>query len=167
MKQYRRKMGDVFKYQYDNKCRYLQYIGIDELQLSGDVVRIFAGEFPSDDIPSIDSLLSSPVDFYCITYVINCVKFGHWEKIGNSSNIGDYQNIKFRCAADFGDLVDGEPIKTSDDWYVWRLGDTQIKEIGKLTGEWKTADIGVLLPPNYINERMREGSYNFIYPEPL
>lgn len=167
MKRYRRKIGDLFKYEFDKKCRYLQYIGIDELQLSGDVVRIFEGEFSSNEIPTPEFLVQLPVDFYCITYVINYVKLGSWEKIGNSPIIGDYHDVKFRCASDYGDLIDGEPIKTSDDWYVWRLGDTRIQNIGKLTGEWKSADIGDLLPPVYINERMCEGRYKFIYPEPV
>jgi hypothetical protein len=167
MKRYQRKVGDVFRYSFNGSCRYLQYIGNDDLQLKGDVIRVFKGIFSLKDNFDIETILSLPVDFYCISYVINCVKFGNWEKIGNSSVIGDISDIRFRCAADYGDIMNGEPIKFSNHWYVWKLGDSETTNLGSLIGYWKNAHIGGLLPPDYINERLREGKYKFIYPEPL
>jgi len=166
MKRYHKKLGDVFCIQFENQCRFVQYIGNDNLQLKGDVVRVFSGSYPNGTNVPLDDIVSRNIDFYCITYVANCVKFGNWIKYGNTMELGDLQKIHFRCAADYGNLKDGQPIKTSNNWYVWSLGDEVTQRIGPLSGVWRDAHIGVLLPPNYINQRLKCGKYDFIYPEP-
>lgn len=153
-------------YRFGASCKYMQYIANDYLQLEGDVVRVFQGVFAHGGDISLDEIVLLPVDFYCITYVSNCVKIGSWEKIGNSPLIGDLKDARFRCANDFGSLLNGEPIKVSNDWYVWVTGDSSTTHIGPLIEPWRGAHIGDLLPPAFINERMENGEYNFIYPVP-
>jgi hypothetical protein len=43
MKRYHKKLGDVFCIQVENHFRFVQYIANDDLQLNGDVVRVFSG----------------------------------------------------------------------------------------------------------------------------
>jgi hypothetical protein len=166
MKRYYKKIGDIYVYVFNGKIRYAQYIAIDELQLFGDVVRVFQGEHDASNPMNIKDILTLSVDFYAITYVSNCVKTGKWEKVGNSCSIGDNRAVKFRCAADYGLTLNGKPIEKSNNWYVWTLGDSTHTQLGNLVEEWRNAHIGDLLPPQYINERMENGYYKFVYPEP-
>lgn len=60
MKRYYKKIGDLYTYTFNGKIRYMQYIAVDELQIWGDVVRVFEGVFI--DQLNIDLITSLPVD---------------------------------------------------------------------------------------------------------
>ena len=155
------KIGDVFSANINNNHkRYLQYIASDMTQLNSDVIRVFAKIYPIDANPSIEEIVNDKVDFYAHCVTKSGIKRGLWQKIGNIADVGRTDHIVFR---DSGDLGTPE-VKISNDWWVWRINEPFI-EVGKLTNEYRDAEIGIVFQPERIINRMQTGSYQIKYPD--
>lgn len=57
-----------------------------------------------------------------------------------------------------------EPVKISQRWYVWHIGDDDFKYVGKLRGKNRESEIGMVMTPYDIVDRIKTGKYNFYYP---
>ncbi|MDN5678715.1 MAG: hypothetical protein L0G73_09855, partial [Acinetobacter sp.] len=57
------------------------------------------------------------------------------------------------------------PIKISHNWFVWHINDDKFSYVGNLKEENRKAEIGVVVNPFDIVERIKTGKYNFVYPE--
>ena len=49
-------------------------------------------------------------------------------------------------------------------WFVWRINDTKFTQVGKLVGENRNAEIGIVVNPYDVVERMQTGKFSFSYP---
>ena len=155
------KLGDVFGVKIDsNNKKYFQYIVSDLTQLNSDVIRAFKKIYPIDINPELTEIVNDEVEFYahCVTKL--GVKMGFWEKVGNISEIGNIHNVLFRDSGDYGI----PEIKVSQNWWIWKINQNQ-KHIGKLEGENKQAEIGIVISPDSIVNRMQTGNYDFVYPD--
>jgi hypothetical protein len=160
------KIGDIFTVKLDNsKKKYFQLIAFDLTQLNSDVIRAFKQEYPSESDIDLLEIVNGEVEFYahCVTKL--GLRIGLWEKVGNTSEIGDISNILFRDTNDYGAQVGAEKIKVSENWYVWRINDKDFTRVGKLEGENRKAEIGVVINPYDIVERIKKGKYDFVYPD--
>lgn len=158
------KIGDVFSVKIDDRSKkFFQYVANDLAQLNSDVIKVFKSSYPIHAEPNLSEVVKDEVDFYAHCVTKWGVKFSLWQKIGNISDIGDV-NVLFRDTNDYGSRA-GEQIKVSDKWYVWKINDAEFTRVGKLIGENKKAEIGVVVPPVSIIHRMRTGNYDFVYPE--
>lgn len=92
------------------------------------------------------------------------VKMNVWEKVGLTKDVGVRSEILFRGSDDSGSLVGGEPVRVSDNWYVWRIGDPEFTYVGKLEGANRAAELGTVVNPYDVIERMKTGEYSFVYP---
>ena len=160
------KVGDVFSVKLDNEMKkYFQLIAFDLTQLNSDVIRAFKKVYAIHATPTLLDIVNDDVDFYahCVT------KFGirmHlWDKVGNISDVGELSKILFRGTNDYGAKVGGENIKVSHNWFVWHINDDEFTYVGNLEGENRKAEIGVVMPPLAIVERIKTGKYNFVYLE--
>ena len=160
------KVGDVFSVKLDNEVKkYFQLIAFDLTQLNSDVIRAFKKVYAIHATPTLLDIVNDDVDFYahCVT------KFGirmHlWDKVGNISDVGELSKILFRGTNDYGAKVGGENIKVSHNWFVWHINDDEFTYVGNLEGENRKAEIGVVMPPLAIVERIKTGKYSFVYPE--
>ena len=159
------KIGDIFEAHINESTkRYFQYIANDITQLNSDVIRAFKSSYVVNEEPTLESIINDQVDFYAHCTVNIGVKLGFWEKIGKSLEIGDISIILFRDTNDCGHKTGEKPIIISDKWYVWRINDKDFTRVGKLEGEYRKAEIGVVLNPYDIIDRIRTGKYNFVYP---
>ena len=70
-----------------------------------------------------------------------------WKKVGNISDVGKIDDILFRGSSDSGSKVGEENVKVSERWYVWRINDKDFTKVGKLKGENRKADIGIVVNP--------------------
>lgn len=159
------KIGDVFSVKTDDRnVKYFQLIAFDLTQLNSDVIRVFKKEYPVDASPNLLEIINGEVEFYahCVTKL--GVKMEVWEKKGNVQEIGDLTGILFRDTNDYGQMMGEEPVKVSSDWFVWRINDRDFTEVGKLEGEHREAEIGIVINPYEIAERMKTGKYSFVYP---
>jgi Immunity protein 26 len=157
-------IGDIFCVTLDNgNKKYLQLIAFDLTQLNSDVIRVFSKIYPNDTNPDLVELINQEVEFYthCITKL--GIKMKIWEKIGNVLEVGETKNILFRGSSDSGSKP-GQQIKISNNWYVWRINDINFTKVGKLEGENRNAEIGIVVNPYDVLERIKTGRYSFFYP---
>ena len=160
------KIGDIFSVDLDNgNKKYFQYIANDLTQLNSDVIRSFVKEYPKEEKPDFKDLLSGEIDFHAHTPINIGVKQNLYVQEGKYDLFPDITNIIFRDTNDYGKKLNEEPIKISNDWFVWRINDKGFTKVGKLSGENRKAEVGVVIPPFMIVERIKTGKFNFIYPD--
>jgi hypothetical protein len=160
------KLGDVFSVKIDESQRkYFQLIAFDLIQLNSDVIRVFKTKYPVDAVPDLEEVVKEEVEFYAHCVTKWGVKLGYWEKVGMVSDIGTLNHILFRDTNDYGRAPGEEPVKISNRWYVWHIGDPDFTRVGKLEGENRKAEIGMVINPESIVHRIRTGEYDFpFYP---
>lgn len=159
------KIGDVYSANIGfNKKKYFQYIANDLTQLNSNVIRGFKKEYSIDDKPNLMEIIRDEVSFYAHCMIRLGIKMNFWEKIGNIKDIGDFQNILFKLTNDALRKV-GEPMITkSNNWYVWKINQP-FKTIGAMTEKYKAADIGFVINPRGIVEKLKGNKYPIEYPE--
>ena len=161
MKRVVTKIGDVFSVKLDdNRTKYFQLVAFDLSQLNSDVIRAFKTVYPLDEKPNLSEIVNGEVEFYAHCGASIGVKLLLWEKVGHVSEIGDTNKILFRDTDDCGN---GKPYFKSTDWYVWHINE-DFKYVGKLKGENRKAEIGIVVSPYGIVDRIKTGKYNIAYP---
>ncbi|HRK06003.1 MAG TPA: hypothetical protein PLW14_13010 [Chlorobiota bacterium] len=149
------KIGDVFEVPIsETEKKYFQLIAFDMTQLNSDVIRAFKLVVPLDESPKIADIIASGVEFYAHCVTKWGVKDGSWSKIGKSPDVGNLDNILFRGSSDYGN----PQIKVSDSWYIWQINQKTVR-VGKLEGENRNAEIGLVFTSTDIVHRMKHGFY--------
>ncbi|WP_312301228.1 hypothetical protein [Chryseobacterium sp.] len=160
------KIGDIFSIILDNgNKKYFQYIANDLTQLNSDVIRSFKREYSKEERPDFKELLSGEIDFHAHTPINIGVKQNLYTQEGKHEVYPDIKNLLFRGTNDYGQKTGEERIKISSNWYIWKIGDEKFTSVGKLTSENRKAEIGVVIPPFMIVERVKTGKFNFVYPD--
>jgi hypothetical protein len=160
------KIGDVFSINTDeNHKKYFQLIAFDLTQLNSDVIKAFKKVYPIDVNPNLSEIVNGEVEFYAHCVTKWGLKMNLWQKAGNTVEIGSTTHILFKDTNDYGVWIEGEPIRISQKWYVWHINDDTFTNVGKLTGENRKAEIGVVINPNSIVHRIKTGKYDFFYPD--
>ncbi len=155
------KIGDVFSVRLqNNELKFFQYIAVDKNQLDSEVIRAFKHAYLIVETPDMLTIIKDEVDFHAHVMLKLGVKLGYWNKVGNCNIKGDLSEVMFRDTNDYGK----PEIKISQRWWVWKIGG-QPKYIGKLKNKNKQAEIGIIVTPPDIIERMQVGKYSFIYPD--
>lgn len=149
----------------DCNKKYFQLVASDLLQLNSDVIRAFEKAYPINANPDLSEIVNGEVEFYAHCATKLGVKMKMWEKAGNTNEIGDTAKILFRDTNDYGSAVGEEPIKVSHEWYVWRINDEDFNRVGKLEGDNREAEIGIVVNPLDIVNRIKTGKYSFVYPD--
>ena len=150
----RLKFGDVFEVALaEGRVGYVQYVADDMSMLDSYVIRVFEGEEDPTQPPQISDIVLRKVSFYAHVFLKLCVKYGQWKKLGNAP-APDRVDVLFRGCWDLGN----PEIKISHRWYVWRINEP-FRDIGALTPRYQDAEIGSVLPPQSIVERMQTGTY--------
>jgi hypothetical protein len=161
MKRKYTKPGDILSVQIDDgRKKYMQYIISDLTQLNSDVIRAFKEVYSISQNPELTDIIKGEIDFYAHCVTKAGIKMGLWDLVGNISDVGDTENILFRSSEDYGN----PEIKISQDWWVWNIN-MEASKVGKLKGENRRAEIGCVVTPKAIVDRMQTGKYNFKYPD--
>jgi hypothetical protein len=159
-------IGDIFSIRVnDHKMKYFQLIALDITQLNSDVIRSFRKEYEIGAAIDLDQVVKGEVEFYAHCVTKWGVKMGYWEKVGKSNDVGEIDHILFRGTSDYGHKEGQEPIRVSNRWYIWHIGDAAFTRVGKLEGENRKAEIGVVMDPESIVHRMKTGLYDGYYPD--
>ncbi len=157
------RIGDIFSVSTENdKKKYFQYITNDLLQLNSDVIRVFKKEYSIFIEPQLSEIVTNEVDFVAHTMLKVGLKMDLWKIEGNIA-YNEKEKTIFRNTNDYGSRP-GEQIETSERWYVWKIGDSDFKRVGKLNGENRKSEIGVVINPLSIVHKMKTGEYDFFYP---
>lgn len=155
----RLKIGDVLQVPLEEgKAGYVQYVADDTSMLDSYVIRVFWGEHDPAKPPEVSEIVSGEVAFHAHVFLKLCIKYGFWKKVGNAPAPSKI-DVLFRGCWD-----DGNPdVKVSRRWYVWRINEP-FQEIGALIPKYEGAEIGSVLPPQSIVERMLTGKYTLGLP---
>ncbi|HEX4535428.1 MAG TPA: hypothetical protein VH140_00660 [Candidatus Acidoferrum sp.] len=154
----RTKIGDVFSVPLEGVGnKYFQYIANDLTQLNSDVIRAFVKTYPTNSSPDLPEAVKGDVDFYAHVVIKWGIKMNLWQKVGNVS-YSERLDVLFRSSRD-----SGKRIETSHDWRIWRINE-KFQNIGKLEGDYRNAEIGIVVSPPDVVERMKTGKYEFVYP---
>jgi len=160
------KKGDIFSAKIDeNNKKYFQYITNDMRQLNSDVIRVFKTIYPIDAKPDLSEVVKDEIDFVSHCVINLGIKMNYWTKEGKAEDIGDFTNIIFRNTTNFGRHINEEPIKISDTWYVWRIGDERTVRVGRLENENRNSYIGLVFPPMGIIELLKGNKFPMLYPD--
>ena len=157
------KLGDIFVVKLEDSQKYFQYIADDMTMLNSRVIRAFKEEYPMESTPDFKDVTNGEIEFYAHTSIKLGIKMGLWEKVGNNPNTGSIDHILFRDTQDYGHGPGEEPVKISSKWYVWKINE-EFRYVGKLQGENRKAEIGVVEPPIGIVHRIKTGEYYGYYP---
>jgi hypothetical protein len=153
------KLGDIYAVKLNDCQKYFQYVADDMSMLNSRVIRVFKEKYPLESTLDFSKVAQGEIDFYAHTSIKPGVKLGLWEKVGNVSVIGDI-NVIFRDSKDY---EGNNKIAISDRWYVWKINE-EFRYVGKLQGDNRNAEIGIVKAPNEIVERMKTGKYSYYYP---
>ncbi|MDR2384656.1 MAG: hypothetical protein LBD80_03185 [Tannerella sp.] len=153
------KLGDIFVAKLDDCQKYFQYVADDMTMLNSRVIRVFEEKYPLGSMPDLTEIAQGDIDFYAHTSVKLGIKLGLWDKIGNSPVFGEIDVI-FRRSKDY---TENNKVKISERWEVWRINE-EFRYVGKLKGENRNAEIGLVEPPVGIIHRMKTGEYYGCYP---
>jgi hypothetical protein len=160
----RTRIGDVFCVRISEQSwKYFQYIANDLTQLNADVIRAFTRSYSNADAADMSMIVEDEVAFYAHVVIHWGIEMGLWEKVGNVRETGDLRAL-FRNTSDYGCKVGETPVAISHNWYVWRIGE-ESRRVGRLEGENRKAEIGVVVTPPDIVKRMQTGKYSFVYPD--
>lgn len=155
------KQGDVFCVKIDESHKkYFQLIAYDLTQLNSDVIRAFEKEYLMESQPSIAEIISDRVSFHAHCVTRFGIQLDFWKKIGSSKDVGDISKIMFRDTNDYG-----ADIKISTNWYIWHINDEDFTRVGKLTEEYKKAELGLVFNPENIVRKIRTGEFLSYYPD--
>lgn len=160
MAKQRPKLGDIFEIDLGggNKA-YMQYVANDETQLGSEVIRVFKRRYSPGDVFDPAQIVDDEVEFFAHTFVSSGINEGLWSNVGNVSRLGKI-NVLFRDSDDYGD----PEVEISEKWFVWKIG-KKTKFVGRLSGKYKDSEIGVVIPAEFIVERIAKGEYQFTYPD--
>ena len=165
-KRLKTKIGDIFSVDLDNgNKKYFQYIANDLTQLNSDVIRSYKKEYSKDLVPDYNELLSGEIDFHAHTMINIGVKQNLYTQEGKHVVYPDISGILFRGTNDAGHGPGKPQVYISENWFVWNINDKDFKSVGKLEGENRNAEIGSVIPPFMIVERIKTGKFNFVYPD--
>lgn len=153
------RLGDIFRVKCDDCYKYFQYVADDMTMLNSRVIRVFKEKYPLDEIPELTEVVKGEIDFYAHTSIKLGIKMGLWEKVGTAPIIGEI-DVVFRDSKDYGE----NKVVISERWYVWRINE-DFRYVGKLEGENRKAEIGIIKAPIGIVERMKTGKYYGYYPD--
>lgn len=151
------KKGDLLCTEVDGKFKvYFQYVADDWAQLNSYVIRVFKHHYPMDYEPNMDEIVADDVEFYAHVYGLhNAAREGKLYKVGKHPDVGDTENIWFRCFSE-GNI---NHMTKSYRWYVWKINVDHTIHIGELTSEYKHFDIGLIFPFRNVYDRIRTGKW--------
>jgi len=157
------KFGDIFVVKMEDCQKYFQYVADDMTMLNSSVIRAFREKYPLERTPDFEGVINGEVEFYAHTSLKLGVKMGLWEKVGNNPDTGSTSQILFRDTKDYGIVRGEKPVEISSKWQVWKINE-EFRYVGKLQGENRNAEIGIVKSPAGIVHRMKTGEYFGSYP---
>jgi len=154
-----KRIGSIYQVEVDaDKIRYFWDVGTDCSQLGSALIVVFRNSYSKSATPNLDEIVADDVDFYCHATILAGRKLGYWSKAGFRCVTRTFPMI-FRCSADYGN----PSAHVSDRWYVWEPNQPY-RHVGKLSGDLKLAEIGIVFSPDAVANRIRTGFYGIAFP---
>ena len=153
------RIGDVFRFSaIEGATVYFQYVAKDLSQLGSHVIRVFPPIHGTDKASQVESIVAAPVQFHVHVALGVGTRHGVWEKIGRAPVRGPV-DVLFRQADEPGNLP-----KSSSNWVIWTVNSPR-RRTSRITQSVRSAEIGIVVNPFSVLHRVRQGSYDFAYPD--
>jgi hypothetical protein len=123
------------------------------------------GKYPIVEKPSLVEIVKDEIDFYAHVFIKSGIKMNLWKKEGNISNVGKLDHILFKDTNDYGRKPGEIPVKTSNNWHIWRINDPAFTRVGKLEDHNQKAYVGLVINPYGIIELLKGNKYPPTYPD--
>ena len=135
----------------------MQYLPDDSSCLHANVIRIF--DYVTEENREIDIQVITTKPVACYGHVIlkEGIKLGAWSKIGHILLEATLELPTFRLTNEVG-------LEKSYDWFIWKVGEDHIT-IGELTDKYRHLDIGTVVHPLELRDKVITGKDGFTYPE--
>lgn len=158
--------GEIYATESLTVPRYFQLVDYDATQLTSDVIAVFNSSEELDfntknkKSESVDELMRGDIEFFAHTTVTAGVRRGLWRRVASGEPV-DYANALFK---DVSYPENGPPETESyeadsyDEWVVWHVNGPR-KKIGSKIGDYPTAELGHIFPPEDIIYRIDHGRY--------
>jgi hypothetical protein len=154
------RVGDLYEVQLDESRRKIfQYVAKDRSMLNSAVIRVFRKTFHTAEDIDTNEVVRGEVDFYAHVLVLLGVKMGSWRKIGHSPHV-DTVDVVFRISDDIG-----KQLRASCNWRAWKVNKTPVRVENGLEARLQNTEIGAIIAPQHIVDRIRTGKYHFAYPD--
>ena len=152
--------GDLFRVPLkEDKCSFLSYICDDASQLNSNVVAACRNRFSVHEKPGYAEITSGGVEFYAHVVIRHGINNRLWEFYSRGTPLTSPISA-FRTSSDFGN----PEIEKSTSWWVWKIGQKMLSADGDLARLCDT-EIGIVIAPQHIVERMETGKYGFVFPK--
>ena len=152
--------GDIFEVKLKDGKKYFQFVYKDEEYMAGHLIRVFNYTVEKDENPKPNEVIKQPILFYAYTRIIEGIKEGFWNKVGNISIEKDFDSPTFRQT---NDTFSTTP--KSKNWFIWKNKFSNKKFIGELTDEYKKLPFSSIFPPQAIVKWMETSNHEFLIPE--
>ena len=126
--------GDVFEVRLGESLKYFQYLMDDETQLGGNVIRVFSKLYRAGESIDTNDIIKGEVECYSHTFIRLGVKEDAWRKVGNSQDLGECCEIKFKSVIDY-----------PRSWNIWTVNQPLHNSI-LLPDSYENANIGNIFP---------------------
>jgi hypothetical protein len=152
-------VGSIFRVDaQQDRVRYFWCVGTDRTQLNSALIVVFRRLHEATAQPNLEEIIAGDIDFYCHVFLLAGRKQRLWHKVG-FRRVDRAFPMLFRDSADYGD----PSVRVSERWSVWKPNEP-FRTVGRLTGDLRHAEIGVVVPPDSVVERIRTGKYGMQYP---
>jgi hypothetical protein len=153
----RRKLGDVYLVQFDgNELGAIQHIGNDESMLSSNVVGVLKALPKNWEGMSDAEFAMLPREFYSHVFLKAGETLKIWRKAVNRSYAVPDGLAWCMCpVADYNKA-------TSDAWRVWNTNGEM--RVPRDKEDLRRCEVGIVIPPVDIVERISTGSYKLRWP---
>ncbi len=153
------RLGDVFSVDLgDRTKKYFQYVATDLTQLNSQVIRAFSKKYLMADAPALRDVVDGQIEFHAHVVIRWGIQMNLWQKVGTVKEIRPV-NMQFRDSSDYTNPEVGSVRKL----FVWTVNEPT-RKVGRLEGDDRHAEIGLVVSPLDILHRMRTGKYGFGYP---
>ena len=153
-------IGEVYLIESSDEQIYFQHIANDKSQLDSNVIRVFKKNDQELKMNTdLKSIVRSPVLFHAHVIISVGMKLKIWRSVGKEIVV-EHSDVTFRSSDDAGN----PDVKVSQNWWVW-VANHSPKKIGALSPDYQNAEIGLVVTPFEILNRIRKGKYDTVYPE--
>ena len=163
------KIGDIFQTKNTkNGRRILQFVAIDPINMSTDVIVVFKSDADEAQISTKEGANNS-IEFYTHTQLSEGANDGLWEKIGNIEVLVDVSKLIFKNYFDedeqelFESMNDPSviPPVPFPNWTIWSPKDVEWHYVSSNEGKRITAEDGMIVPAMDIIHRIETGISRF------
>jgi hypothetical protein len=153
----RRKIGDIYQVDLDDgNAAIIQHVGVDATQLGSAVVYVVPYLVRINGLIDYDASLKAGTGFFAHVFLKAGETLGVWRKVTWSNYLAREYQLWAIC-----DQADRQ-CERPDSWVVWHSNQEMRPPVNR--NELGGSELGLVINPRQIVERIKIGKYSIFYP---